>query len=445
MNKKIFLKKIKKNLKNKNFFISDGSLKLDGKDILKLISLKISIIKKNNIKGSTIAIVKNCKTTEYWVNFLVSIICNFTVYPEIKETKITKYYKNIIEFNGEKINLKENKKPNKNKNLKKFDLIFSSSGSTGEPKLILQNFKYILKNSIYVQKKINFKKNKKFMMCIPYPFTSAICHFLLCIFNCISIYSIQKILFPKDLNDIIFKQKINYFGGPPLHSRWIIESDKKQYLEKLISSGDFISDEIIDKYLSKNYSFHFYYMYGLSEVGGRFCINNIKNDKFKYYVGKPLEYFKINNQENKTGEIIISSKYLYIGYYLKDKFYIRKKKFFKTGDIGKIHNKNLILSGRVSEIFKSSGIMIYPLMIKKIMMKSGWFEDIFIFKGYINEFGNIPYCAYIPKINISKIKIIDYLNKNLISNQIPKKLKSFKTFPRLGNNKIDKIKIINSF
>ena len=30
--------------------------------------------------------------------------CNFTIYPEIRETKITKYYKNVIIFDGEKIN-----------------------------------------------------------------------------------------------------------------------------------------------------------------------------------------------------------------------------------------------------------------------------------------------------------------------------------------------------
>ena len=242
MNKDIYLRKIKKNLKSRYFFISDGCLKIKGDEILELINLKITNIKKNNLKGSTIAIIKNCKTIEYWVNFLVSMICNYTVYPEIRETKITKYYKNIVIFHGEKINFKKNKIPKINKKLNKFDLIFSSSGSTGEPKLILQNFKSVLKNSIFVQKKIKFKKNKKFMMCVPYPFTSAICHFLLCLFNGVSIYSYQKILFPKDLNDIILKKKINYFGGPPLHSKWIIESKKKEYLEKLISSGDFISD-----------------------------------------------------------------------------------------------------------------------------------------------------------------------------------------------------------
>ena len=169
-----------------------------------------------------------------------------------------------------------------------------------------------------------------------------------------------------------------------------------------------MSDEVIDKYLNDNCKFSFYYMYGLSEVGGRFCINKIKNNRFKFYVGKPLKYFNVknNNNNNKTSEILISSKHLFVGYYLKDKFNIRKRKYFNTGDIGKFNNKNLILSGRASEIFKSSGVMVYPLMIKKVMMKSGWFKDIFIFRGYIEEFGNVPYCAYIPKSKYLNLKLL---------------------------------------
>jgi hypothetical protein len=76
-----------------------------------------------------------------------------------------------------------------------------------------------------------------------------------------------------------------------LHSKWIVEGKKKKNLEKLISSGDFLSDDVIIKYLKKNLNFNFYYMYGLSEVGGRFCINLIKNNKYKFYVGKPLRIF----------------------------------------------------------------------------------------------------------------------------------------------------------
>lgn len=231
MNKNIFLKKIKKNLNSQSFFISDDENKFTGNEILKQIDIKLKKIKKNNNEGSTIAIIKNCKTAKFWVNFLVAMMNDFTIYPEIKETNIAKYYSNVIVFNGEKIEFFRNNSVKNSKNIRKFDLIFSSSGSTGEPKLILQSLKSVLINSLFVQKKIKFKKNKNFMMCIPSPFTSAICHFLLCLYNSTSIFTFQKILFPKNLNDLIIKNKINYFGGPPLHSKWIVEGKKKKILK----------------------------------------------------------------------------------------------------------------------------------------------------------------------------------------------------------------------
>ena len=70
MNKNIFLNKIKKNLDNKFFFISDGNNKLSGKKILQQIRIKLKLVKRNDIKDSTIAIIKNCKSIDYWINFL---------------------------------------------------------------------------------------------------------------------------------------------------------------------------------------------------------------------------------------------------------------------------------------------------------------------------------------------------------------------------------------
>ena len=66
MNKNIFLNKIKKNLDNKFFFISDGNNKLSGKKILQQIRIKLKLVKRNDIKDSTIAIIKNCKSIDYW-------------------------------------------------------------------------------------------------------------------------------------------------------------------------------------------------------------------------------------------------------------------------------------------------------------------------------------------------------------------------------------------
>ena len=441
-----FKKLLIRNFKKKNFFISDGNEKIYGYQIEKIINKKLQIIKKFNLKGNTIAILKNRCGSVYWVNLMIAYMLDFTIYPEINTSDIKKLYKNVIVFNGDEIKVEINK-TKKNPKLKNYNIIFSSSGSTGEPKLILQNMASLLKNTKSVLETINFKRNKVFMMCIPYLYTSAICHFFACVMSCTNFIAIEKTILPSDLKKNILKKKVNYFGGPPLHSKWIIDfiNNKFVFFEKLLSSGDFLSHNTIDKFIKKKINYNFFYMYGISEVGGRLCINKIKKNKFKYSVGKSLKYMKIINKEKKEDEIIIKSNNLYYGYYTKSKFIIQKGKYYKSGDIGIIDNGNLFLSGRTSEIFKSSGVMVYPQLIYDELIKTKWFEDILIFKGNIETFGNVPFCVFSSKRKIKEDRITKYLKKKLPTEQIPKKILQIKKFPRLGNNKIDKQSVINRF
>ncbi len=447
MKKNKFLEKIFDTLKNKDFFIADENKKYNSAEIKFLLNKKIKFLSKKKIKGNTIAVLKNNCGAEYWINLLVALRLNFTIFPEVKKSKIYNFYNNVIYFNGNKIFLKKNKKVKKNNITKSFDLIFSSSGSTGEPKLILQKLLFVVKNTEFVLKKIKFKKNKIFFMCIPYLFTSAICHFFACMISGTKFYSTEKIMLPSNIVNFIKIKRINYFGGPPLHSGWIINSNKKKFknFEKLISSGDFVSEEIINLYLKKKLRFNFYYMYGLSEVGGRFCINEVKNNKFKFFVGKPLRYMKILNKNNQRGEIIVKSKNLFLGYYQKNQFILHKGNLYHSGDIGVLKKDNLMLDGRVSEIFKSSGVMIYPQLIKRKLVESKWFKEIFIYKGFIKSFGNVPFCAFVGKKKIHFGKINDYLKTKVPNSHLPKKYFELKKFPRLGNNKIDKQFIINNY
>ena len=172
-------------------------------------------------------------------------------------------------------------------------------------------------------------------------------------------------------------------------------------------------------------------MYGLSEVGGRFCINEVKNNKFKFFVGKPLRYMKILNKNNQRGEIIVKSKNLFLGYYQKNKFILHKGNLYHSGDIGVLKKGNLMLDGRVSEIFKSSGVMIYPQLIKRKLVESKWFKEIFIFKGFIKSFGNVPFCAFVGKKKIHFGKINDYLKTKVPNSHLPKKYFELKKFQGL--------------
>ena len=424
MNLKEFKKTILKNISKKKFYISDGNEIINGNEIKIIIDRNIDYLKKFKLKGKTIAIIKNESGVFYWTNFITAFFCDFTIYPEVKSNNIKNLFNNTVVFDGKKISIKTNNSKKNNSNIKKFDIIFSSSGSTGKPKLILQTKKSLLKNTYHVLKQIKFKKNKIFMMCIPYIYTSAILHFFACVLSSVSIYAFENTIFPSDLKNNLIKKKVNYFGGPPLHSKWIVNffDSKLLNFEKLISSGDFLDNSTIDKFLKKKLNFKFFYMYGITEVGGRLCINRLKNNKYKYSVGKPLSYMTIKNKEFQESEILINSSDLYYGYYTQSKFILQKNNLYYSGDVGILKKGNLFISGRTSEIFKSSGVMIYPQLIRNELIKTKWFDEVLVFKGNLSGFGNAPFCVFSSKKKIQKEKIIKYLKKKIPSEQIPKKI-----------------------
>ena len=41
--------------------------------------------------------------------------------------------------------------------------------------------------------------------------------------------------------------------------------------------------------------------------------------------------------------------------------------------------------------------MVYPQFIYKELIKTKWFNEVFIFKGYIKDYGNVPFCAFSSK------------------------------------------------
>ena len=56
--------------------------------------------------------------------------------------------------------------------------------------------------------------------------------------------------------------------------------------------------------------------------------------------------------------------------------------------------------------------MVYPQLIYNELIKTKWFKEVFIFKGYDKSFGNIPICVFSSSINISIKKILEYLKKS---------------------------------
>ena len=162
-----FKKKILNNLKeNKNCFFSDKKSKVYYREVFeKHLEFNKFLIKNGFKQKKILSVIYNQTGVNFWVNFINSYLANFTVMPLEKNSKnfekIEKYFDLTIIFNGEDIQIKKNNKKKNNKIFEVTEYISSTSGSTGNPKMILHKFDSIVKNSIETSSKINYKKKKK--------------------------------------------------------------------------------------------------------------------------------------------------------------------------------------------------------------------------------------------------------------------------------------------
>ncbi len=449
-----FRNKILINLKkNKNNFFSDGKKNFFYEDIhSKYLELKI-FLKKNNIeKKKILSVIYNQSGIYSWINFLVSFLLELTVMPLEKNSdnykKIEKYFDVVILFDGKKYKIIKKIKKKKNKIIEITEYISSTSGSTGFPKMILHKFDSIIKNSLETSKRARFKKNKNFLIAIPSFYNSAVCHFLTCLIKDMNFYFLEGFMYPKDLNYYITKYRINYFGGAPIQTEWILGNSfkKKNYLEKILSSGDFLKDSIIKLFLKKKNKINLYNIYGITEVGGRVFVNDVKNSKNPFSLGRPLSHFNIVKKKisKKIFEIGIKSNFNFLGYY-SNRFSQTNKyqNTYFTNDLAYEINKEFKLQGRKNEIFKSSGIKIFPEYIKNEILKIKGILNAYVFSKHFDLVGNMPVVAYESKKKLNEIHILNELGKTLQKKQIPIVYKHYIKFPYLKNKKLNKIKLKN--
>ncbi len=449
-------KKIKKNLlSNRTFEIADIKNSYNYQFINKYYKEFKNHPKISGLKNKKVlAVINNNCSSIFWLNFIICFLMNFTLMPNDKKNKfykkLKKYYDTIIVFNGKKFQIINNKKKRKNKLFEKIDYISSTSGSTGKPKMILHDIESIIKNSHETLKRVRYKPNDKFLIAIPNYFNSAVCHFFTCLIKEVTFFSNENILFPSDLGNFIKKKKINYFGGAPLQVGWLLNLNFKiSCLKKIVSSGDFLNNNIISKFLKtfkKNYEL--YNIYGITELGGRVFINYINKSKTPFSLGKELSHFKINLKKtsDKVYELCIKSRYVFKGYYEnKINNNVLTNNYFHTNDLIALEKNRINIIGRKNEIFKSSGVKIFPEMIRNEMLKLKNIKNVFVFANYVKNYGNVPVAAYQSNKMIREEKMHNLLKKNLEKNHIPKKFIWYKKLPTLKNKKLNKLQIKNEF
>ncbi len=326
-------------------------------------------------------------------------------------------------------------------------LLTFSSGSSSKPKPIAISEKTKIERA--KSNISSFKILKKDIIIISTPLH----HTLAIRLMTIGLILESKIIFMENYNFHNFLKLIKYFkcNFTFFISNQLIEILKNKIKPSLLKSLRCLVSSSASLPLKKKnelmkiFSKNIYEMYGLSEAAVVSVLNINSQKRNLGSVGKPIKNvkLKINYFKNeKVGEIEVKSKYLFLGYYIKNKLKrISKKSFFKTGDIGYIKNGFLYFSGRKKNFVKINGISIYLDDIYNLLIQKKIVEDCVL--TYVEDNENIN-----PRICLlfqSKRHNINYLRnfcfKNLSTYQIPTYFLKLNEIPRNKMKKLNMVEI----
>jgi len=330
--------------------------------------------------------------------------------------------------------------------------IIFTSGSTGRIKGVALSSDALLGNSLGILEVLPLTSDDRLFVPIAFNFMSALNHFIACMVTGATLLCFERRLLLGDFLDAINDSKATCLGGSPLHVRWIAEavSEKSAALNWVMSSGDALLTSTIDQFQEAFPNVGIYCVYGLTEVGGRFCILPFsKLSEKKGSVGKPIKGLHVtvrDEEENEVGpgvlgEICASGDFLMEGYYQAADLTEETIGPYgmRTRDSGYLDEEGfLYVVGRLDDTFKTNGKKVSAVLISDVLLSLGMFTDVAIGPGNDPILGSVPWLFYVlkPDAEFQKGVALRAVRSKLPSNHLPQKFIEVDEIPRTGSGKL---------
>ena len=434
MNTSKIEKLFEKFYKQKLFIFKDKNFLSYGDVANKINLLQKHLIYKHKSLKNKIVFLNIDRSYNYFIYLLTLANLGATIVPIPSNIKsndlynLRKIFNPFTEINEQMLLSKKefgiNKKNIKN-DFENSKIIFFSSGTTGKPKGIVHSIPKLLLSAKEFSTLASYKKNINILHNWPHHYMAGFFNmFLCCVAKGSSIVLLDEIGSKNYLNywNIIKKFKINISYLSPTMAQALItysQYEKKKFKKlnkiKIITTGSYLYKSIANQFY-KTFGINLCQCYGVTEVGGSITLQ----ENFLKPIGslgKKTKGIKIHLNKNK--EIMIKSKFMFIGYQDGLKIKTFKKPYFASGDLGKLVKNELLIIGRKKEIIKKGGEPISLLKIEDITLNLPVVKDVQA-KGVSSEFwGEIVELDVVLKKDEEKQKSVENLKKYLIQSLSP--------------------------
>jgi acyl-CoA synthetase (AMP-forming)/AMP-acid ligase II len=333
-----------------------------------------------------------------------------------------------------------------------------TSGSTGKPKAVELSVEALFGNAGSTLAVLGMKRDRLFVN-IPFHFTSAICHFLACAHSESTLLGYEQKLLYRDFVAGVAQARPTAIGGAPVQFRWLSDALSEgdapwvSELRFVMSSGDHFPESVIAALRHCAPGLEVFTVYGLTEVGGRFCILRPEwQAVVPGSVGRPIEGLSVRILEQdgdrelgpgEVGEVVIRGRFLAKGYFNNPDATASTftAQGLRTGDLGHMDQDGfLFLQGRSDDVFKVNGAKVSGVLITQALMQTGYFADAAVVAVSIAPYGTVPVAAVVlkPGGQLEKGPVRKALRQLLPGNHMPHDLIILNQIPRTGSGKAQK-------
>ena len=255
-------------------------------------------------------------------------------------------------------------------------LLMESSGTTGEPKIM-----YISSNRLWNSAKTfgtfyGIHSQHRFWNYLSMSYLGGLFNLLLIPiaanssiyidekFNAKSLIAFEKILMREEINVIWFVPTIIRGLLRSYNNRSVSPAFRNIEIS-FVGTAPIRSEE--KKAFEEKFGIPVYENYGLSETTFLSCQKKDDFSNLDHFDSQGIPYpgvkiqIDINNLEGETeGEILVQSPFLFEGYLESSSTEgsTVENSWFHTGDVGKMVENRLVLTGRIREIIKKGGVLI---------------------------------------------------------------------------------------
>ncbi len=228
----------------------------------------------------------------------------------------------------------------------------------------------------------------------------------------------------------------------------ILISEKPEYLRSyrvILVGGARTPNNLIK--LSKEHNLNIFVTYGMTEASSQVA-TAIPEEVFQdpETVGMLLEKLDaklVNKIDENVGELCIKGPQVMRGYFNESFSGIDNEGWFNTGDLASISDNGfLYIQVRRTDLIVCGGENIYPKEIERFVLGFKDIEDCLVFGLPDAEWGQIVAMAIETQMEMDLSDLKSKIGLNLGTFKKPRRIYSFKIFPRFESGKLDTSKLL---